>query len=195
MEIFLIRHGETDWNREGRWQGRENISLNAAGKAQARLLGEALRTVPFAAIYTSPLARARETAEAVGRYHDCPLFDDPGLIERSFGKLSGLLPEERAAFEKTGAPAGVEPWEALAKRTLSAALRIAALHPAGERAAVVTHGAWINALLATLSGGKIGSGKTLLKNTSVSILRGDGAGLVIVQYNLTGEEAAREAEE
>ena len=60
--IVMVRHGETDWNRERRFQGRADQPLNEAGRAQARELAELLRGEPVSAVYTSPLRRAGETA-------------------------------------------------------------------------------------------------------------------------------------
>ena len=62
MKIYIMRHGQTDWNKAGRLQGRSDTDLNEHGKQLARLTGEALKGLPFSCIFTSPLKRARETA-------------------------------------------------------------------------------------------------------------------------------------
>lgn len=191
MRIILIRHGETDWNREGRWQGREDIPLNAEGKRQAEILAYSLKDLDLTAIYTSPLMRARETAETVVSFHSCPVIPMEGLIERDFGKLSGLLPKEREELQKSGDTGDIEPKDVLTRRALDTLKSISLKYRGEELVGVVTHGAWINALLAELSGEKIGSGKTLLKNASVSILDGSGEKISILKYNLTGEQAAQ----
>lgn len=87
--IYLVRHGETDWNRRALYQGTTDVPLNAAGRAQAEALGEALREVRFDAAYTSPLRRARDTAEAVLRGTGVPLVTVPELRELSYGLWQG----------------------------------------------------------------------------------------------------------
>ena len=92
MNILLVRHGETAWNREGRYQGRTDIPLSETGQAQVRALGERLRHVPIKIAYASPLSRAKNTAEAIlaGRT-DVPLWLDAGLLEISHGEWEGQL--------------------------------------------------------------------------------------------------------
>jgi broad specificity phosphatase PhoE len=87
--IYLIRHGETDWNRLGIYQGTTDVPLNAAGRAQARALGTMLRGVDFDAGYTSPLRRARATAEAVLGGTGVPLVEAPELREMCYGVWQG----------------------------------------------------------------------------------------------------------
>jgi broad specificity phosphatase PhoE len=87
--IYLIRHGETDWNRRGIYQGTTDAPLNAAGRAQAEALGEQLRGVDFDAGYTSPLRRARATAEAVLGGTGVPLVEAPELREMCYGLWQG----------------------------------------------------------------------------------------------------------
>ena len=89
--IFLIRHGETDWNRMHRFQGRINIPLNQEGKNQAHALALALKYESFTAIYSSPLIRAMETARSIKIFHpSTPLFEEEGLIEMDLGKFDGM---------------------------------------------------------------------------------------------------------
>lgn len=188
IEMYLIRHGETDWNLQGRLQGQEDIPLNETGRRQAQACGEALRGVHFHRIFTSPLSRAKETAEKISQYQSCPLIADPGLIERDYGRHSGLTRAQREAFAATGQPDGIEPWESLAQRAMQALESCARQLADGERGLLVSHGAWINALLAVLSHHEIGSGKTVLKNTCVSVLRRGCAGWEIVSYNQLPDE-------
>src|SRR5215211_8136133 len=92
--ILLARHGETDWNREGRFQGWADPPLNDAGRAQAQALAERLREMPFDAVYASDLRRAFETAEIVAASHGVPVTPDPGLREVDIGSWSGLTRAE-----------------------------------------------------------------------------------------------------
>ena len=91
MNVLLVRHGETPWNREGRYQGRTDIALSADGVAQAERLGLRLAQTPIAVAIASPLSRARETARlALGTRAELLELDD-GLLEISHGKWEGLL--------------------------------------------------------------------------------------------------------
>lgn len=189
MKLYLIRHGETDWNLAGRLQGQEDIPLNAAGRRQALACSIALKNVPLQCIQTSPLRRALKTAELISAQQPCPLVINPSLIERDYGRLSGLSPEERAAFQAQGIPDGAEPWDTLAARALQAAEKLADQYPGGTIAAV-SHGAWINALLAVLSNRAIGTGKTQLKNACISLLNKTPDGWAIEFFNATAEDMA-----
>ena len=81
MRLYLIRHGVTDWNNEKRLQGKSDIPLNAFGELLAKETGEALRDIPFDLAYTSPLIRARRTAELVIGKRSVPILDDPRIEE------------------------------------------------------------------------------------------------------------------
>lgn len=188
MEIYLVRHGETDWNAQGKLQGREDLPLNGNGKRQAMACGVALSEAGFTAIYSSPLKRALETAGELALYHPCGVTPDPALTERDYGKLSGLTRDQRVAWEARGLPSGKEHWQALAGRAMAAVDRRASEHGENSRIAMVSHGAWINAVLAVLSRHEIGTGKTQLKNTCISVIRREGKGAEIVCYNLSPEE-------
>ena len=95
MRLLLARHGETPWNAEGRYQGREDIALSATGEAQARALGERLRELRIDRAVASPLARARRTAElALGEARAAMLATDAGLLEIAHGDWEGLLSAE-----------------------------------------------------------------------------------------------------
>ena len=95
MRILLARHGETPWNAQGRYQGRRDIPLSAIGEAQARKLGERLSEISITRAISSPLARARRTAElALGNGRDDLLQLDDGLAEIGHGDWEGLLASE-----------------------------------------------------------------------------------------------------
>lgn len=87
--LYLIRHGETDWNRAGLYQGTTDTPLNAAGRAQAEALAQRLAGVRLDAAYTSPLRRARDTAAAVLRGRAAPLHEMPELRELCYGLWQG----------------------------------------------------------------------------------------------------------
>ena len=91
MNILLVRHGETPWNREGRYQGRTDIPLSSDGETQVRELSLRLAHIPISVAISSPLSRARRTAEAVLAGRDTPLELDEGLLEISHGEWEGQL--------------------------------------------------------------------------------------------------------
>ena len=94
MILYIVRHGQTDWNLEYRMQGRADIELNATGIKEAENLAEQLKDVDFVACYSSPLKRALKTAEII--VGDAPIIIDERLAERGFGDGEGHrgTPEE-----------------------------------------------------------------------------------------------------
>ena len=143
--ILLARHGETDWNRDGIWQGWADPPLNETGRAQARALAEQLRSVPFDAVYSSDLRRAHETAEIVAAPHAVPVVADAGLREIDIGSWSGLTRAEIDERFPTGERPDGETRDQHAARVLDAVERIARANP-GRRILLVTHGGTMRAL-------------------------------------------------
>lgn len=89
MKIYITRHGQTDWNKIKKIQGRTDIELNEEGRAQALETALNLKDVNFDVIFTSPLKRAVETAEIINMHHQVSILKDERIIERSFGDLEG----------------------------------------------------------------------------------------------------------
>jgi broad specificity phosphatase PhoE len=147
--LILARHGETDWNRENRFQGHADPPLNAAGRAQSVELAEALADEPIARVYTSPLRRARETAELVAERLGVEVEPLEALCEIDVGSWMGLTRDEVAERFPEGyaswlerAPHGFEDgetYEELAARVLPALRTLAEVHPSATLL-VVTHG-------------------------------------------------------
>jgi len=168
--LLFVRHGETDWNRQGRFQGTRDIPLNDEGRAQARRLAARW---PWGGdvLLSSPLLRARETAEILAPALGLTIGGfDPRLIERSYGAAEGLtLAERQAAFPHGGVP-GVEAPEAIRARARAFLASVTEAYP-GRKVVVVSHGGFINVILSLVSRGDHGTGKTLLGNTSVSEVR------------------------
>ena len=105
MKICLVRHGETDWNKEGRWQGREDIPMNEKGYAQVSAAGEALKGKGFTVIVTSPLQRARQTAEVIAKKTGIQKIEiDERLIESDLGDASGMNEAEAKALSREPMP-------------------------------------------------------------------------------------------
>jgi probable phosphoglycerate mutase len=145
-ELLLVRHGETDWNAEGRLQGHTDRPLNELGRRQAKELADRLAGEGADAIYTSDLARARATAEIIGDRLGLPVVVDADLREKNWGTWEGLTGDERVLVEFEG-----ESTEAHGDRVVAAVRRIAARHP-GRRVVVVTHGGSLRRIQAALNG-------------------------------------------
>ena len=144
--ILLARHGETDWNRDGRWQGWADPPLNDAGREQARELAEQLRSMQFDAVYSSDLRRAHETAEIVAAPHGVPVVTDVGLREIDVGSWSGLTRAEiEERFGRDAERTDGETRDQHRERVVAAFERIARAH-VGERILVVSHGGSLGAL-------------------------------------------------
>jgi broad specificity phosphatase PhoE len=93
--IVLVRHGQTEWNRVERFRGRADVPLNETGLAQAEATGRRMASEwkPIA-IYSSPLARAVKTAEAIAKHFSLPVQTHPGIADIDFGQWQGLTPDE-----------------------------------------------------------------------------------------------------
>ena len=149
LRLLLVRHGETAWNAEGRYQGRADVPLNATGHAQARALAAQLRSEPIAAVYSSTLRRATATAEPIAAAHGLQVVRDPRLNEIDQGEWEGLRPEDivprwaelYARWEQEPLavhPPGGESLDEVQARVL-AALADIALAWAGQTVCVVAH--------------------------------------------------------
>lgn len=156
MTVFaLVRHGETDWNRERRIQGSTDIPLNDTGREQARTTGVLLASRRWTALVASPLSRASETARLIGA--EVGLGEpelEPRIAERDYGQAEGLTgPEIDAMFPDGADVPGREPREAVAERAVAALHDLAARHP-GEAVIVVAHGGVIRSVLETVAPGR-----------------------------------------
>ncbi len=158
LKLYLIRHGETDWNADGRIQGHSDIELNARGLEQARRLAARMPDEgEFTALYASPLRRAFRTAEMIGSALNLPVTPDARLLERSLGMLEGLTmseirekyPEVHRAWHDGGPRPhiiGEESREDFVKRVQAFVHDIHLKHAEG-RVLAITHGGTINMLL------------------------------------------------
>ena len=192
--LLIARHGETDWNREGRWQGFSDQPLNPLGRRQARALAGRLQGAGVAALYSSDLARAEETAAAVAAVTGLAVEIDRRLREIDVGAWSGLSreqvrardPEAYAAWERGELeryPDG-ESFTQLRRRTAEAFTEIGARHP-DEVVAVVCHGGSIRTITAELLQMPEG-GHRLLRtgpNCSISLFERDNGRMRLVHYN------------
>ena len=151
--LCIVRHGETDWNQQGILQGWMDVTLNRLGRQQARAMAASFDRQGFAAIWSSPLMRARETAEIIAPLIRLPFpkFHE-GLMERNFGVFQGVPKSELAELNPVelqlilkrnpaGNFAGGESMDEFADRIIAALIEIGTAH-AGKQVLVITHG-WV----------------------------------------------------
>lgn len=187
-DLYLVRHGETDWNRARRIQGRTDVPLNATGREQARVTGMLLTRRPIGRVIASPLSRARETAEIIAAELGLPgpeLRD--AFVERDYGDAEGLTFHEIDVRFPEGTPVpGRETREQVGGRVIPALRALAAEHP-GEAIVVVSHGGAIRAaLLETEPDGGFGP----ITNGSVHSFHVDAGDLRLIAFDDPIELAA-----
>jgi broad specificity phosphatase PhoE len=154
--LYLVRHGETDWNREKRWQGHYDRALSAAGRAQAVAAGRRLRAERIEEIHTSDLKRALETAQIIGEVCELRPRADPALREIDVGNWAGLthaeakrrFPEGYARRRAGGTGwQGGETYEQMGERVRDYVTRLARSARGSERIALVCHSGVIRMLV------------------------------------------------
>lgn len=164
--VYLARHGETEWNRIGRWQGATDIPLSDVGRAQARLLADRLRDRGISQVHASQLSRALETGQIVAALLGAPPPSaDPRLRERGYGAFEGLTREEcaerfpgvweRYLADRRAVPPGAEPQAEVTERITAAMVEIAsAAESRSESGAilVVSHGGAIRSFIHATTG-------------------------------------------
>ena len=188
MELYVIRHGKTDWNAVEKLQGRADIELNASGREDAGKLGEKLEGVHFDAIYSSPLIRAYETACLIRGHRNIPIIRDARLTEISFGVREGAIYSEwlrddesfNSFFhnpEKYNPPENGESFQSVMLRTKDFLENvIESQFGKAERFMVVAHGALNAGLTSVIEKRPIERywGDGLLKNCEEKIYSFDG---------------------
>ncbi len=150
MRMLLVRHAETDWNRERRFQGGRDVPLSATGREQAESAARLLAATPLAAVWSSPLARARDTAAIIAAPHRLAVQEAAAFREMGFGEWEGLTRDEvrerfadaHRAWVETPQEATWSGAEALAAVRTRALAGLAALRAAhqGQTICLVTHG-------------------------------------------------------
>ena len=187
--FYVIRHGETEWNLDGRWQGHTDVPLNEVGRTQARRLADRMRAggPRFAAIYSSDLQRAWETACTLGAAIDLQPQPLPALREIDVGRWSGMDSAQVRALDgdtyariQSGedlARGGGERFLDLYNRAVAAIEQLAA-QCAGATLAIVTHGGVVRALLLHAARDKQGVNpyRIHIGNTAITVLMHDSSG-------------------
>ena len=153
--IYLVRHGETDWNRARRIQGSTDIPLNQTGRDQAAVTGALLANRSWDGVYASPLSRAFETGAIIARALGLPEPEAvPEVAERRYGDAEGLTGDEiDARFPGDTQVPGRETREEVAARVIPAIVALAERHP-GENIVLVSHGGVIRTILNVVAPGE-----------------------------------------
>lgn len=197
IELLFIRHGETDWNRQQRFQGQIDVPLNATGEQQAARLAQRLAAERHDQLFSSDLQRARQTAAPLAAAWQMPAVAVAGLREQSFGVLEGLdAPTIQARHpdlwrlwlqqDADFAPPGGESQRQFHQRVVSSVNDLAA-SASGQRLVVVTHGGVLDMLWRTVHGLPLcGLRECAIPNTGVNRLRWAGGAL---QIEVWGDDA------
>lgn len=179
-QVFVVRHGETTWNKEKRLQGHLDSELTAKGIAQAKALGENLKEHDFDAIYASDLTRTRLTAENVASEKHCPITLDPQLRERNLGIFQGYTRQELAEkFPEHAVPylnnepdyqiPQGETLRQFCQRTMDCFNKLVMQHKQGK-ILVVTHGGVLTCLFKKVVGVPLNTPRHfVLLNTSLNV--------------------------
>jgi probable phosphoglycerate mutase len=182
MRLIIIRHGESEWNRIGRYQGQQDAPLSELGLRQAGALAARLRNEPINVIYSSPLQRAYKTAQAVARFHpNVPFHTAPELLEINHGAWEGLLLEEVLArygdglrewrqYPTRAQMPGGESFSNILKRVLDFKDRLLCQH-SGENVLISTHDVVVKILVADALGMNMDRiNRIWVTNASISVI-------------------------
>ena len=192
--VLLLRHGQTAWNAEQRLQGQLDVPLDTVGQRQVAQMAAVLAGEDLAAIYSSDLKRALDTALALARVTGLPVIQDKALRERGFGRLEGLTYAEVDALwpddalrwrrrEPDFGPGGGETLRAFYARSVAAVTRLALPHP-GQTIAVVAHGGVLNCMHRAATGLDLSAPRTWqLGNATVNRLLFTGEHFVVVGWD------------
>jgi len=200
MEIYFVRHGQTIWNVEKRFQGLSDSPLTELGITQAKLLGEKLKDIKFDKFYSTSLKRAYDTANYIkgNRKQKVEIFDD--FVEISMGDMEGikqedfkkLYPEQVKNFffnqlEYNPSSFGGESFLEVRERVIRGLNKFIELNKNYERVLVVSHGATLKTLLHYISGKDIStlSDEAIPKNTSYTIVKYENGKFEIIDFSNT----------
>lgn len=193
LEMLLIRHGETDWNRELRFQGQVDVPLNATGHEQALRLGMRLASEAVHRLYSSDLVRTVQTASPAAERLALPGMADRALREQAFGVIDGMsVPDIQRDhpdiwarwldFDPDYAPPGGETQRQFHDRVMGAMARLAHAH-GGQRLVIVTHGGVLDILYRVATGMPLGGPRQCdIPNAGINRLRTDGRRVDIVSW-------------
>ena len=183
--LGLLRHGQTDWNINFLLQGVTDIPMNQTGIEQVKLAAKAISAKDWDVVLTSPLSRARQTAEIIASQHGFPeIVEEELLIERSFGEAEGLSHEQwRMKYSNLDEIPGGESRTQLAERS-NLLLETISDKLAGKRVLAVSHGALIRTLLSIASDNELPRDGERLGNASFNVLEHNDNSWKVINYSL-----------
>lgn len=170
--ICLVRHGETDWNKQGILQGQQETKLNTKGKQQAKITGAFLATMhhDFDILITSSLQRAKETAKIMNQHLHLPLYEMDILRERYFGDAEGLeITERQLKYPDNDFP-GLEEEKVFYERVVAGFQEITTKHK-NDHILIVSHGLVINLILSHIRNEEMNYKKTALLNGCINCIQ------------------------
>ena len=197
MKLVLVRHGETDWNRAGKFQGQGDIGLNSLGIAQAKETARAVAAWKHSAVYSSPLHRTMQVAQEISRVGGMPVVGVAGFKELKLGDLEGVTGEEmRAGWPEVLSawrddPAGVsmpngESLKDLQDRAWSSLLELEQAHPQDDTLIIVSHNFAIRSMVCKVLGIPLDNFHRMsLSLSSISIVEYDHGNHRLMRYNST----------
>ncbi len=183
--LGLLRHGQTDWNINFLLQGVTDIPMNETGIEQVKLAASAIKGEDWDAILTSPLTRAKQTAEIIASQNGfSEIIEQELLIERSFGEAEGLSHEQwRAKYSNLDEIPGGESRTQLIERS-NFLLETISKELAGKRVLAISHGALIRALLSIASNNELPRDGERLGNASLNVVKHSDNSWQVVNYSL-----------
>ncbi|MBT2573918.1 histidine phosphatase family protein [Bacillus sp. ISL-51] len=188
--VCLVRHGETDWNAQKKLQGKTDIPLNATGERQAKETGEYLKDFSWDVIVSSPMKRARKTADIINSFLNLPIVEMEDFKERSYGDAEGMsLPERSKRYPDKNYP-NMETDEELTDRMLAGLVKVQRQFPE-KKVLIVAHGAAIHALLSAISGGDIDIQNAKLVNACLSNIQWIENKWHVKDYNVSSHLSAQ----
>ncbi len=197
MKLVLVRHGETDWNKTGRFQGHCDTALNDRGVAQARETAQAVMAWKHSVVYSSPLHRTMQVAQEISRLGGRPVVPVAAFMELSLGDLEGVSGEEM----RTGWPEFYAGWRSdpasvclpngeslvdLQERAWGSLMELELVHGGDEALIVVSHNFAIRTMICELLGMPLSNfNRTSLDLSSICVIESDQRGRRLISYNST----------
>lgn len=197
MKLVLVRHGETEWNKLGRFQGHFDIALNALGFAQAQETARAVAEWKHSAVYSSPLIRTMQVAQEIARLSGMPVIGVDGFKELSLGDLEGVTgramlndwPEVYAAWRDDPATMAMPNGESLKDlqdRAWTSLVELEQAHAEDEALIVVSHNFAIRAMVGKVLGMSLSNFHSMsLSLSSICVVESDQRGRRLTCYNST----------